>query len=104
MITLIFSLIITQTLLILILLLLMLRQSSSRHLHGFEKTVERLSRELKDDFYRGREESLLQAKQAREELSHALERATQGLSKSVMDIGTLQKNQLELFSKQLVTL
>jgi DNA recombination protein RmuC len=60
---------------------------------SFEKNQDRLERSLKDEIARNREEMTLNAKQLREEIINSMTR-----------IANLQKEQLDIFSKQLTTL
>lgn len=56
---------------------------------------------LKDEFMRNRNEALLNSKSMREELSNSIKLFSEELSKNIMNISQLQKNQLDIFADQL---
>lgn len=56
---------------------------------------------LKDEFMRNRNEALLNSKSMREELSSSIRLFSEELSKNIMNISQLQKNQLDIFADQL---
>ena len=64
-------------------------------------TIDRLGRELREEFARSRQESAQAARVGREEQTRALDRLGQTLSGQVGQLATLQGQQLEAFAQQL---
>ncbi len=64
-------------------------------------TIDRLGRELREEFARSRQESAQAARVGREEQTQALDRLGQTLSGQVGQLATLQGQQLEAFAQQL---
>jgi len=69
-----------------------------------ERLLERQDRMLREEMSRSREESLLAARQGREENSAAVSGLADSLLKRMSEIAGLQKDQLDTFSVQLKTL
>lgn len=69
-----------------------------------ERLLERQERMLREEMGRNREESLLSARQGREENSAAVTALGDSLLKRMSDIAGLQKNQLDIFAGQLKTM
>lgn len=65
---------------------------------------DRLERLLREEMARSREESAVNNKQSREEMSGSLRDFSEAQLKRMMDIGSMQKNQLDIFSEQLKNL
>jgi DNA recombination protein RmuC len=65
---------------------------------------DRLERLLREEMARNREESASNNKQSREEMSGSLRDFSEAQLKRMMDIGSMQKNQLDIFSEQLKTM
>lgn len=63
------------------------------------EAFEQSERFVRDDLSKGREESALQSRQLREELSGASRSQTDSLLGRLSDIATLQKNQLDSFTE-----
>ncbi len=96
--------------LLLLLLIILVTRISGRlaqlplRLDSQEKNQERLERMIQEELAKNREEAALHAKQGREETANAMKSATDSLLSRMAEIATLQKNQLDSFSKQLSTL
>jgi DNA recombination protein RmuC len=69
-----------------------------------EKNQERIERNLREEISKNREESTVQARQAREELAGSLTLSFDSLLARISEVSNLQKNQLDVFANQLVTL
>ena len=69
-----------------------------------DKTYQNLDKTIKDEFVRNREEFNLQSKEQRQELSHTITKFGESLEGRLFEIASLQKNQLDSFSKQLLQL
>lgn len=69
-----------------------------------EKNQERTERNLREEISRNREESIVQARQAREELAGGLALSFDSLLARISEVSNLQKNQLDTFANQLVAL
>ncbi len=65
---------------------------------------ERIERTVKDEISRNREETTTNARQMREEVNRLVKSLTDSLLLRVNETGVSQKNQLDIFSKQLVDL
>jgi DNA recombination protein RmuC len=63
--------------------------------------INRLENSIRDELARNRDENLRSAKDTREEIVSTLKTFSEILSKTITDIGNLQKNQLETFATQL---
>lgn len=63
--------------------------------------LNRLDGSIRDEFARNRDENLRHAKDTREETISALKTFSEIISKTITDIGKLQKDQLEAFAIQL---
>ncbi len=70
-------------------------------IENLEKLFERQERFLRDELARGREETLSGVRQSREEMTGSITILGDSLLKRMSDIAGLQKNQLELFARQL---
>jgi DNA recombination protein RmuC len=68
------------------------------------KSQERLEQILKEELGKSREEGSLHARQDREELANSMKASTDSLLSRMAEIATLQKNQLDTFSRQLSNL
>jgi len=68
---------------------------------GIEKLLERLERLLREELARSREETHVESRRIREEMTGGITLLGDSLSKRMSDIAGLQKNQLELFAAQL---
>ncbi len=73
-------------------------------IEALERLLERQERMLREQMARSREESLLAARQGREENSAAVSALADSLLKRMSEIAGLQKDQLDTFSIQLKTL
>jgi len=69
-----------------------------------ERQLERQERMLREEMVRSREESLLAARQGREESGAAVAALGDSLLKRMSEIAGLQKNQLDTFAEQLQSL
>ncbi|MEW6417545.1 MAG: DNA recombination protein RmuC [Nitrospirota bacterium] len=94
-----------------ILLLVLLRHSPNTkllqfetHLESFEKNQEKTERTLREEIARHREETAYSSKHLREETSKSLASFSDSLVNSMTNIANLQKDQLDIFSKQLTAL
>ncbi len=68
---------------------------------GIEKLLERHERLLREELARSREETHVESRRIREEMTGGITLLGDSLSKRMSDIAGLQKNQLELFAAQL---
>ena len=68
---------------------------------GIEKLLERHERLLREELARSREETHVESRRMREEMTGGVTLLGDSLSKRMSDIAGLQKNQLELFAAQL---
>jgi DNA recombination protein RmuC len=73
-------------------------------LEGLERGQERTERALKDEMGRHREEATAAARAQREELAGALKGQNDSTLKTLAELGSAQRAQLEEFSKQLARL
>ncbi|MGB9716570.1 MAG: DNA recombination protein RmuC [Thermodesulfovibrionales bacterium] len=71
---------------------------------SFEKIQERTEKSLKEEIALNREETSNNSKQLREEVGVSLKSVGDSLVNQMMAIATLQKDQLETFSKQIINL
>lgn len=80
----------------------------SRDVYGqmalLEKGQERIERNLREEVSKNREESVMQARQAREELAGSLALSFDSLLARISEVSNLQKSQLDIFASQLITL
>ena len=74
------------------------------HVETLERLLERQERILREEIGRNRAESLLAARQGREESSASVTALGDSLLKRMSDIAGLQKNQLDIFAGQLKTM
>ncbi len=72
----------------------------SEIMHGFEK----MDRSFRDEIARNREESSKNAKSQREEVNESILKLGEQLSSTIGEISKGQKNQLDIFAKQMNTL
>jgi DNA recombination protein RmuC len=73
-------------------------------LTSLEKNQEKAERSLREEISKNREESIVQARQAREEMAGSLALSFDSLLSRINEVSNLQKNQLDIFANQLVTL
>lgn len=73
-------------------------------LTSLEKNQEKAERSLREEISKNREESIVQARQAREEMAGSLALSFDSLLSRISEVSNLQKNQLDIFANQLVTL
>lgn len=66
-----------------------------------EKNLERQGRLIQEEFARNREENNSNSRQGRDEMSKALQRFNDSQITQMSEIATLQRSQLDIFSKQL---
>ncbi|WP_088186166.1 DNA recombination protein RmuC [Desulfosporosinus sp. FKA] len=96
------------SLLLLILLLFRSSQNSMNHFQGkfevLEKGLEHSERLVHGEISKNREESMLNARQVREELSQTLHSFNDSVLTRMAEIASLQHNQLDIFSDQLGSL
>ena len=103
---------ISTTLLIIILVLLILclvllirvsnfKDNNQPQFDQLNNQLNRLDSSFRDEFARNREENLRNAKDTREETISTLKTFSEIISKTITDIGRLQKEQLEAFAIQL---
>ncbi len=71
---------------------------------SFEKIQERMEKALKEEMAQNREETSNNSKQLREEVGISLKSVGDSLINQMTAIATLQKDQLETFSRQITTL
>lgn len=95
---------------LILLLTLLFRNTKSEAYGGLEKEMEllqenaaRLERSLREELVRQREETGNSSLQSRQELGNSLATFSDGLRGQMTDIASLQKNQLEIFSDQLIS-
>jgi len=103
-------LLVVLTVLALSLLALLLRRTSERklieveeRLAALERSLERSERLITDELAKGRGEARSHGKESREEMNATLTSVSNSLLTRMTEIATLQKNQLDTFSKQLAT-
>ncbi len=96
---------------ILVLAVILIRRSSTDALSFiqayfsiFEKNQENMERSIREESSKNRQESAFLAKQNREEMSGTFKLFSDSLLGRMTEISTLQKNQLDVFSSQLLTL
>jgi len=94
-----------------VLLLILLKRSSNTKLlqfeallTSFEKNQERTEKTLKEEIAHNREETSNNSKQLREEVGNSLTSFNESLLNQMKTIASLQKDQLDIFSKQLTNL
>ena len=94
-----------------VLLFILIKQSSKLNLQqiesqlfSFEKNQEKTERTLKEEIARNREETSNSSKDMREELGRSLTTFNTSLLTNMANIANLQKDQLDIFAKQLATL
>ncbi|OGR29892.1 MAG: recombinase RmuC [Desulfuromonadales bacterium GWD2_54_10] len=75
--------------------------SLDTRVEAIERLLERQERMVREEMSRNREESLLAARQGREEISKAVTVFGDSLLKRMSEIAGLQKNQLDIFAGQL---
>ncbi|WP_088224985.1 DNA recombination protein RmuC [Desulfosporosinus sp. FKB] len=96
------------SLLLLILLVFRSSQNSANHFQGkfevLEKGLERSERLVHGEISKNREESMLNSRQVREELSQTLHSFNDSVLTRMAEIASLQRNQLDIFSDQLGSL
>jgi DNA recombination protein RmuC len=76
-------------------------KSSQLQFDQINSQINRLDSSLRDEFARNRDENLRSAKDTREEIVSTLKAFSEIISKTITDIGKLQKDQLEAFAIQL---
>jgi DNA recombination protein RmuC len=69
----------------------------------FEKNQENMERSIREESSKNRQESAYLAKQNREEMSGTFKLFSDSLLGRMTETSTLQKNQLEVFSSQLLS-
>ena len=84
-----------------VLLMRLARPSPDTRIETIERLLERQERVIRDEISRIREESLLSARQGREESSISVTALGDSLLKRMCEIAGLQKNQLDLFAGQI---
>ncbi|MDP3296226.1 MAG: DNA recombination protein RmuC [Thermodesulfovibrionia bacterium] len=95
---------------VILLIVLLIRSSNTKllqfetQLASFEKNQEKTERTLKEEIAQNREEAGNSSKQLREEVSNSLKSFNDLLLNQMTKIATMQKDQLDIFSKQLTTL
>lgn len=96
---------------ILVLAVILIRRSSTDALSFiqayfsiFEKNQENMERSIREESSKNRQESAFLAKQNREEMSGTFKLFSDSLLGRMTEISTLQKNQLDVFSSQLLSL
>src|SRR6266542_525179 len=92
----------------LIILMVMLRASGSKdnsqlQFDQLNSQLNRLDSSMHDEFARNRDENLRNSKDLREEIISTLKTFSDIVSKTINDIGKIQKDQLEGFALQLKT-
>ncbi len=102
---------IVLALIVVILLVVLLARSSNKELlrlphqvESLKKSHERMERAIKEEMAKGREESGLNARQDREESSNSMKSFSDSLLSRITETTTLQKNQFDVFSRQLSAL
>ena len=71
------------------------------HLASLKESVGRIERALREELAKNREESGVSARQSREEMNTLLSTFADSFRAQMIDIATLQKNQLDIFANQL---
>ena len=95
---------------VILLIILFTRSPSTKllqlesQLASFEKTQDRLERSLKEEIIQNREETTSNSKQLREELNNTLTSSNNSLLNNMNNVAGQQKNLLDTFATQLVTL
>jgi DNA recombination protein RmuC len=91
-----------------VLLLLMLRKTSNTgspaldsRLNAFEKAQERTERAVREEVAKNRDELNKTAREQRQELTEAFKGFGDSVVKRMLEVATMQKGQLEIFSGQL---
>ncbi|MCZ6776381.1 MAG: DNA recombination protein RmuC [Ignavibacteria bacterium] len=74
------------------------------HLGALNESAERMERALRGEIAKNREESSVSAKLSREEMNTSLTSFAESFRAQMMDIATLQKNQMDIFANQLGSL
>lgn len=94
--------------LIIILLLIVLKRMNSlnlslleNRLNYFEKNVERQVNTLQQEIIRNREETSNNARMTREEQNQSLKRFNESMLAQMSEISKLQRNQLDIFARQM---
>jgi len=78
-------------------------QNTQLQFEQLNNQLARLDTSIRDEFARNRDENQRNAKDTREETLSTLKTFSEIISKSITDIGKLQKDQLEAFAMQLKT-
>ncbi len=73
-------------------------------IQNYEKSLDRIDKNVKDEFLRNREEFSNNFKDIRGEISSSFNRYGDSVNAQMLDISKFQKDQLEAFSNQLTTL
>src|SRR3989337_1848641 len=90
---------------VILLIVLLIRSSNTKllqfetQLASFEKNQEKTERTLKEEIAQNREEAGNSSKQLREEVSNSLKSFNDLLLNQMTKIATMQKDQLDIFSK-----
>ena len=71
---------------------------------SLEKSIEKLERSMRDEFGKGREESAKSAQNTRTELLETLKTFNDSIIANMSKLSNMQKDQLDIFSKQLTQL
>ncbi len=94
-------LLIALNILVLINIIIVIRTKSGNSVKTVEKRLELAEKNLKDDFYRSREEINKNFRENRDELRESIKSFEDSALKRMSEISQMQKNQLDTFAKQL---
>lgn len=90
--------------LILSFVILSRKWNQSKQIEGIDRNILRSESIVRDEIAKNREEGSGNAKQLREEVSGSLNIFGDSIAKHISEMANFQKNQLDIFSKQLITL
>ena len=94
-------LVVVSICLILIFRILNSKDNNQLQFDQLNSQFARLDNSMREEFARNREENLRNAKDSREETLSTLKTFSEIISKTITDVGKLQKDQLEAFALQL---
>ncbi len=79
-------------------------EQQDKQIETLANNIERIETSIRNEIAKTREENSYNAKLQREEIANSLKTFGDSISKNVAEIAHLQKNQLDTFSNQLITL
>ena len=71
------------------------------NMETLEKSLDTLRRDFQDDLARGREEGILSSRMVREEMSQSITRFNESVLNRMSEIASLERDQLDIFAKQM---